>query len=273
MLYEPLIVRDIPYRVYIGKTESFREHWHSEMELLICKTGGLEVCMEHRSVWLNAGDAVLIPGYEAHAIGKTLEDTTRIAVVFGYGLLGNGYHTVRDRSLVIPAAQETQTQLYQAVDAVCAGALSKREWKLRSGLFLLADHLQQRTEQTDSVQNVQKRVRRLEGIYPVLEYVKKNYGQRLTIEQAAELSGYDTTYFCKQFKSITGMSFHRYLNRYRINVACQLLEDPALSVSTIAEQTGFSSSKSFCRSFKELTGMTATQYQSLRPEEKTISWQ
>lgn len=273
MIYEPLIVQNIPYRVYVGKMKSFRQHWHSEMELLICKQGSLQVCLEHQTVQLKPGEALLIPGYEAHAIGKAEDDTVRIAVVFGYGLLGKEYHAIRNHFLHIPGDDSVPQPLRQAIDGICAGVASQREWKLRGGLFMLAAYLQElQAQPAPDDEDLQKRVRRLDGIYPVLEHVKENYRQRLTIDQAAELSGYDTTYFCKQFKNITGMSFHRYLNRYRINVACQLLENPSLSVSAIAEMTGFSSAKGFCRSFKEHTGMTATQYQALRPDEKNVSW-
>ena len=113
---------------------------------------------------------------------------------------------------------------------------------------------------------------RLDGIYPVLDYVKKHYTEPIDLEAAAALTGYAKTYFCRQFKLITGTSFHRYLNCYRISVACMLLDDNRLSVAQVAERTGFSSAKLLCRTFKEITGMTTTQYQKLPEEQKTIQW-
>ena len=75
-------------------------------------------------------------------------------------------------------------------------------------------------------------------------------------------------YFCKQFRNATGMTFHRYLNYYRISEACRLLSNSKLPLSEVAEQSGFASQKNLSRLFRDIIGITPTQYQRLPPEEK-----
>jgi AraC-like DNA-binding protein len=160
------------------------------------------------------------------------------------------------------------------MDALSAKSIvsADNDWQIRSGLFLLAAALRGQRNHEKLPEELQNRVQQLDSIYTVLEYVNQHYADKLSVDMAAEIAGYAKTYFCRQFKQATGVSFHRYLNNYRIGVACMLLEDPGLSVAEIAHRTGFSSAKLFCRTFKETTGMTTRQYQKLPPEVKTTHW-
>ncbi len=271
MFYEPLVIRDIPYRIYVGKCRSGYLHWHSEMELLICTAGGMTLQLEQQALHLCPGDCAVIPGCEAHAIFPDGESTQRIAIAFGYSLLGADYAAISSRCAMLRTGDVGYESIRVILQAVSGG--QNNDWCIRGGLFFLANALRQGavTELLPS-QERQNRVRRLESIYPILEHIKQNFRERITIEMASQLAGYDTTYFCKQFKSITGISFHQYLNRYRISVACQLLEDTRQPVAEVAEKTGFSSARAFCRSFKEATGMTATAYQALPAEDRRTFW-
>ena len=82
------------------------------------------------------------------------------------------------------------------------------------------------------------------------------------------MAGYDRSYFCKQFRKTTGMTFHRYLNYYRVSVACQLLADAKLPLSVVADRVGFACQKNLSRLFREVLGMTPTQYKKLPLEVK-----
>lgn len=58
-----------------------------------------------------------------------------------------------------------------------------------------------------------------------------------------------------------GYSFNQFVNSYRIEHAKQLLhENPEMKMSQVAEESGFSTDKSFFRSFKVLTGTTPKEW-------------
>lgn len=63
-----------------------------------------------------------------------------------------------------------------------------------------------------------------------------------------------------------GASFYEYLNRFRLEYACKLLEDPACQwrVLDIAFESGFSNKNSFYRSFRDAYGVTPAAYRSAR---------
>lgn len=278
MFYEPLIVNNIPYRAYVGKCKSCRRHWHSELELLICLEGKLLVSTETGQLSLSAGDAAILPGYEGHAVSSESADTRRIAIAFGYALLGGEFQAIQSTWLPILAHQEVPELLRMSLRTICRcltehGCVClENEWQIRGSLCTLAGCLRTLPQGKAFTEDAQSRMQRLSSIYTVVEHVAQHYTEKISIEEAARIAGYATTYFCKQFRSIIGVSFHQYLTRYRISMACMLLRDSSQSVSSVAERTGFSSLKLFCRTFKEITGKTPTQYQSLSPEERDADW-
>lgn len=278
MLYQPLITGDIPYRTFFGRDGHGGWHWHSEMELILCLRGSMRIELEDREFSLQAGDALILPGCCAHSSSRQSEDQLRVAIVFGYTLLRKQFGAVRDVCLFLPGSAALPRALSAPLEELKAlflrdGAVTEEnEWRIRGNLFLLCHHLRTVPRNPDFSADRKNRAQRLENIYAVLDYVRKHYRQKISVEQMAELAGYAKTYFCRQFKSITGVPFYRYLTCYRISVACMLMEDDRYSMAHIAENTGFSSLPLFSRAFKEVTSMTPSQFQALPPEERNLAW-
>lgn len=63
-----------------------------------------------------------------------------------------------------------------------------------------------------------------------------------------------------RLKAITHISPNEYINKIRMEKAMELLRRTELSMTEIAERTGFSSSRYFSTTFKKYTGITPTQY-------------
>ncbi len=58
----------------------------------------------------------------------------------------------------------------------------------------------------------------------------------------------------------TGNNFTDFVNRVRINRACQLLAETHRRIGEIAAETGFNNLANFNRRFLELKGMTPTEF-------------
>lgn len=63
-------------------------------------------------------------------------------------------------------------------------------------------------------------------------------------------------------KALTGMGAGNYITRLRMEKAAELLRQTSLSMTEIAERTGFSSSRYFSTTFKKYMGVTPTQYKN-----------
>ena len=277
MHYYPMIIKNESYRSYLWNGQDSGPHWHSELEVLTCLEGSITVCVESRRYPLVPGQVLIIPGNEAHYFLTEGSKYLLMIQKFGYSLLDSDFTRIQSNYQYFrledgPAVLCEPLRKLRECLLTDGRITPENEWKMRAFVMLLAHGLHSVPSAYRPSEDQVSRTRRMAGIHPALDYVKDHYQENISLDDVSRLTGYAKTYFCKHFKRVTGISFHQYLNRYRINVACLLLEDPGLSVAAIAEMTGFSSAKLFCRIFKETTNMTTSQYQRLSPEEKRLNW-
>lgn len=94
----------------------------------------------------------------------------------------------------------------------------------------------------------------------IRDYTFRNYKQRITIRQVANLSELSVTAFCKYFKTTTNRSYYEFLTEIRIRKACQLLADKNQKVSNIAIDCGFANVSNFYRHFNNYMSMSPCEY-------------
>ncbi len=90
----------------------------------------------------------------------------------------------------------------------------------------------------------------------VLEFVSKNYGQTIALENLAEQAGLSPFHFARVFKKTIGQTPHQFVTSYRIEQAKKRLADPEQTLIDIALSCGFSDQAHFSRTFKQLTEKT-----------------
>lgn len=69
-----------------------------------------------------------------------------------------------------------------------------------------------------------------------------------------------------RMKSITGTGTKEYITKIRIEKAKSLMKNPSLSISDIAEMTGFTSQSYFSTAFKSYTGTSPSQFRRKKKE-------
>lgn len=94
----------------------------------------------------------------------------------------------------------------------------------------------------------------------VLDKVHENPGAPWTVETLAAHFGQSRTAFATHFKKATGLSPMSYVRRWRINLACGMLEDSALSIDEIAFSSGYADTNAFNRAFKREIGFSPGAY-------------
>ena len=89
----------------------------------------------------------------------------------------------------------------------------------------------------------------------------------LTKATLAQELGTNTTYITATVNSQGGTTFSDLVAGYRIAYAQKLMrENPQMLLTNVAEESGFSSEKSFFRTFKAKTGLTPTQWKQIGQE-------
>jgi len=102
----------------------------------------------------------------------------------------------------------------------------------------------------------------LTGIRKAIEFLELHFREKITLEQIALLSGYNTTYFSELFKRVTGETFIDRLKFLRVNYA-KLLLSGGFSVTETCYASGFGSLSNFQAVFKEKCGVSPGEYKRI----------
>lgn len=98
----------------------------------------------------------------------------------------------------------------------------------------------------------------------VLAYIREHLTEQFSERELSAITGQSPSAFSRAFKKHTGLSFIQYVNRLKINVACQLLMDKEVrSVTHVCYEAGFNNVSNFNRQFLAHKGMPPSRFRSL----------
>ena len=83
---------------------------------------------------------------------------------------------------------------------------------------------------------------------------------RLNIPELARQSGLSERSFHRRFRQVTGLPPLQYLQKLRIELAQDLLQNSNLSVEEVGQQCGYSDASYFCRLFKLHSSTSPGEY-------------
>jgi two-component system, response regulator YesN len=116
---------------------------------------------------------------------------------------------------------------------------------------------------TDCVFNLTQ-VKHIDVIYKAIDYLKRNYMKKITLEEVANYINLSPSYFCKIFKDEMKLSFNQYLNKVRINMSKKLLADDSIALVDVTNLVGYEDQSYFSRVFKKQTGVSPGRYRESR---------
>jgi AraC-like DNA-binding protein len=100
----------------------------------------------------------------------------------------------------------------------------------------------------------------LDQINAVVYQVTKNVTHSMTVSDCAKQLGMSESRFSRLFRRATGNTFVDFVNRVRINRACQLLMESDRYITHICYEVGFNNVANFNRRFLEIKGMTPRDF-------------
>ena len=97
-------------------------------------------------------------------------------------------------------------------------------------------------------------------ILTALTHIEEHQGEKLTVQNLADVSGYSLFHFTRLFNQLMGLPPYDYLIRRRLSVAAETLLACERRIIDIAQDSQFSSHEGFTRAFNRLFGMPPTEW-------------
>ncbi len=94
----------------------------------------------------------------------------------------------------------------------------------------------------------------------IYDYVRTHFTKVITLEQIADVVSMTQPAFCRYFKKVSGKTFTRFVNEYRLVHASKLLAEQPSSITDICYQSGFNNFSHFNKQFKRFVGKSPSDY-------------
>ena len=100
----------------------------------------------------------------------------------------------------------------------------------------------------------------MQDIVALKSYMDTHLSERFTSEKCSQILLLSVSQTIRKFRAAYGVPPCEYVNRRRIEIAKQLLEDSTYSVQEIAEHIGFQDPYYFSKYFKKRCGKSPNEY-------------
>lgn len=105
------------------------------------------------------------------------------------------------------------------------------------------------------------------GVNKALAFINQSLTEDFAETDLAAVAGMTPSAFSRSFRKHTGMGVVEYVNRLRINLACQMLmNEETKTVTEICFATGFNNLSNFNRQFLRQKGMNPSRFRALLEE-------
>ena len=111
--------------------------------------------------------------------------------------------------------------------------------------------------------NIESSPTKIEKIEKVIDFLKANFRNDLTVESIAESLSLSHYKLRTIFKKHTNKSVLQYLNELRVFEACRLMQYKEHTICYISGQAGFNNLSYFNRTFLKVTGKTPREYRKV----------
>lgn len=209
---------------------------------------------------VRAGDVVWLPAVAAHAYGADTEQpwtltyahftgTEALMWMRHAGWCGGGPESVR-----VPAGRVDELRLDQVYAILESGYDERRQVEaaaaLRSALAVLARLI----AETGPARSA------LERVSAVRDRLREELAQPHRLQELAAEAGLSVPRFAQLFRKMTGCSAIDYVQRLRVQRACQRLASSDTPVAAIATEVGYADPFYFTRCFRRVMGRSPREY-------------
>ena len=227
-------------------------HWHSDIEIIYVVRGILHLTLNDLRFELQAGESVIVPGGVVH--GATATGCEYICIVFSKSILyaTSGVKSLIKSKFLHPVHFEENDDIKELLESLRA---SNREMLVQMSMIYKIMDMALKKQDGSNIISEEK----IDRIKPAIVYIEDNYQSRICVDELAKECLMSSSYFIKCFREKTGQTPVEFLNKYRIEVACEMLL-AGNSVTETAFECGFNDLSYFINMFKKEKGISPKKY-------------
>jgi len=261
-------------RLYANEDyEQYPSHWHAPLEIIMPLQNNYHVTCCNTLFTLRTGDILIINPGAIHSmeaeVGKRLIFQADFTLLHGIKELEATLSIISPALIITPEdepeAHERIKNLMLSIsteyfeDAPLSEAFIYS--KLIEIFVLIGRSYSPNAKSFNNGQGKQREY--TERFMFICDYIKEHCIEDLSLDHIADISGFSKYHFSRLFKQFTNVSYYKYLNRKRIEMAEKLLVDKGLTVTEVALRSGFNSLSAFIRMFKIIKECTPTEFKTM----------
>lgn len=274
--FDPSCPIDVEFMTETNR-HNVRMNRHGYFEVLYLCSGAATCHIQDRLLPFNEGDLAIIGSTLYHRIECRSSTPVTIAALFfepdlircdgssdsveyvtPFCLQDSDFpHIVPAKTGVPHQVLEMMTRIRAQLPASSPRARLTVKTYLKMILMLLVN---QYASYAGTVETYQRQLRALDRLHPLFRYLGENCGSTIQVREAARICAMSESHFMSFFKSVTGMSFMKYLNQYRIERAQALLANTDDPMTSISHEVGFCDQSYFGMVFRRVVGMAPAAY-------------
>ncbi|MDR7866579.1 MAG: AraC family transcriptional regulator [Sporomusaceae bacterium] len=274
---------DFPVAVYLDRLDKnvlgfVNWHWHDEIQLSLVTKGQVEFLVNQNTHILNAGQGIFINSGCLHMARAAAEpDSTYICINVDTRLLSffpgsaieqkyiKPFLKLRGFSaVVLDSVTDWQRPILAGIDEIYhlhTGRAFGYELDIVLALASVWRQLIARQSETAPETDAGEYADQ-QRIKTIIAYINEHFMDKITLGEIAAAVNISPGECCRFFRRAVKCTVFEYVMNYRINRSIALLRETDLTVSQIADATGFGSASYYIECFKKQVSRTPREYRN-----------
>ena len=254
----------LPFKVFLFEGENgnyVREkHWHTSIEIFAVMEGSLDFFVNKEEYPLKAGEQIIINSNELHSIHAVEKNKTVVLQIplkqFENYFTAQRYIRFRGQEeLVDKKLASLLRKLYHVYSERKIGY----EFRTISIFYEIMYILVKDYRVTETREKDIRHSRRLDALSKITTYMREHYREELKLSDVAATFGYSDAYLSRMFQKYAKINYKTYLQDIRMAYAYRDLLNTDHTISQIALDNGFCSSRGFSGEFQKRYGILPSE--------------
>ena len=251
------LTREQRNEMYVADYESLNGsvfHFHSQIEIVLVKSGEVEVCIGENIRTLHKGELAIATSFTPHVFRSGSDSSSSILFVPTY-LCEEFVKITESRRFASPFVTDSRavmriSEFFDGIKDVESNKIERAGYaNAILGIILRHIQLESNLETVDTP-----------FIAKLLLHINREYRSDLSINRIASDFGYSPSYVARCFRSCFGVTVNQYVTTLRLKSVILLLKSGRTNVTDCALESGFNSTRTFYRAFKTEFGCSPKEY-------------